>query len=113
MPGHVLEKDPSGRALGDDAGDVGPEVAGVILAAALAGGRKRLAGVSGGDGIHDAAPRAAAEDGEVSPDRGGAKVSGALACDEAGAGVFVPLDVGGAGKARLGKLKTHVKAAAA
>lgn len=113
MSGDVFENDPPGSALVNDPGDMGPEVSFVIFALALAGGRKRLAGVSGKHGVHNAAPRPPAELGEVAPDRSGAHVSGFLTGLQDGARVFFPFDADGGGKARAGKLSTQVKAAAA
>jgi hypothetical protein len=113
VPCHVFEEDPTRANLVNDPGNVWPEVAGIEGSEALAGGRKRLARIAGQDGIHDSAPRAPGEGLEVSPDRGVAKVSRSLGGNEGCAGVFFPLDIAGGGKARLGKLKAHVKAAAA
>lgn len=113
MPGDVFKEDPLGLHLSDDPGHVGPEVAGVVGPFALSRLGKWLAGVSGEDGVADAAPRVAGERLNVIPDRGGVEVSGALACDEGAAGVGLPLDKGGGGKARAGKAKAHVKSAAA
>jgi len=47
VTGDVFEKDPLGAAFGDDPGDLGPEVPGVIGTAALSGGTEGLAGISG------------------------------------------------------------------
>ena len=51
MTGDVFEKHPLGAAFADDTGDVGPEVARVVGAAALSGRAEGLAGISGKDGI--------------------------------------------------------------
>ena len=69
VPLDVLEEDPFRADLGDDARDVGPEVALVFLAAALAGGREGLAGIPRSDDLNDPAPRAAVEGLEIVPDR--------------------------------------------
>lgn len=115
VPGDILKKAPPEAVAKfvDDPGDVGPEVAGVICAFSLPGMAEWLAGVPGQESVELPAPRAAAELLEVVPDRGGMKVSGALAGDEAFPGIFLDFDIGGGGKARLGKAKTHVKASAA
>ena len=55
MPGDVFEEDPLWAALVDDAGDVGPEVAGIIGATPFSGGAEGLAGVACEDGIEGAA----------------------------------------------------------
>lgn len=113
MPRDVFEKDPSRLDFPDDAGNIGPEVPGIIGAFALSRLGKRLAWVSGEDGINNAAPRSTVEGLDVIPDRGGVQVSGPLARNESASWVFLPLDICGGGKARLGKAKTHVKSAAA
>ena len=113
MSGDVLQKGPLGPALVNDAGDVGPEVAGVILAPALPGMGKRLAGVSGEDGIESASEWPCVECGEIVPDWRRGEVSGPLSCDEAGSRVFFPLDKAAGVEARLGEHETHIKATAA
>ena len=113
MPRDVFEKHPLGVNLSDDAGNVWPEVARIVDAFALSRLGKRLAWVSGKDGIDNAAPWSAVEGLDVIPDRGGMQVSGALSCNKAVSGVFFPFDIAGGGKASLGKSKTHVKSAAA
>lgn len=69
MAGDVFEEQPSGCGLGSDAGDMGPEVAGVSLGEFAAGGRERLAGIARSEEIHRATPMAAVEGGKVVPDR--------------------------------------------
>jgi len=113
VPRDVFEEHPFGLAFPDDPGHVGPQMAGVGRTFSLARRGKRLAWVSGKHGIDDAAPWQPAESLDVVPDRGGGEVSGALGSDEGAARVFVIFDEAGGGKARLGKLKTHVKSAAA
>jgi len=70
VPGHVFEKDPFGAAFGDDAGDVGPEVAWILGAASFASGAEGLTGISCEDGIEGAAEGACVEAAQVGPDRG-------------------------------------------
>ena len=55
MTGDVFEKDPFRAELKDDAGNIGPEVAGIIGAAAFPGRAEGLARISGQDGIEGAA----------------------------------------------------------
>lgn len=69
MPLHVLAEDPLRLRLGDDAGDLGPEVSGIGGAAAAPGDAERLAGIAGRDEMNAAAPRAAVEAAQVVPDR--------------------------------------------
>lgn len=113
MSGDVLKENPFRLNLSDDPGNVRPEVPGVILALSLSRCGKRLTWVSGKHGVADAAPWPSVEGLDIVPDRGRGEVSGALCGDEDGSGVFFPLDEAGGGKARLGKVKTHVKSAAA
>jgi len=69
MAGDVLENNESWSALADDAGDVGPQVAIILNAAAQSSIRERLARVARSDEIHDSTPRSTVEGGKVAPDR--------------------------------------------
>lgn len=69
MPFDVFEEAPFGLHLPDDPADVGPEVAGIVLASPLAGEAERLAGITGSEEMNAAAPRAAVEGGNIRPDR--------------------------------------------
>jgi len=51
MPGDVFEEDPFGAAFADDADDVGPELTGIVGAAALSGRAEGLARVACEHGI--------------------------------------------------------------
>lgn len=57
MPGDVFEEGPFGAAFADDAGDIRPEVAGIVGTTALSGRAEGLARVSCKDGIEGAAER--------------------------------------------------------
>jgi hypothetical protein len=46
VPGDIFEEHPFGLAFSDDAGHLGPEVAGIFSTAALSGGTEGLAGIS-------------------------------------------------------------------
>lgn len=109
MACNVFEEDPAGSNLGDDAGDVGPEMAFVIGAPALSGGAERLAGVSGEDCVDAASPLGSVEGGDVIPDRGRGEVSGPLRGDEGLTGVLLPLDEAGGFEPRLCEHETHVE----
>lgn len=113
MSRDVFKEDPFRFDLVDDPGNIGPEVTGVVFSLSLSRCGKRLAWVSGKHGVADAAPWPSVEGLDIVPDRGRGEVSGALCGDENSAGVFLPFDKAGGGKARLGKVKTHVKSAAA
>lgn len=112
MPGDVFEEDPFRAAFSDDAGDLGPEVAGITLALALSRSGKRLAWVSGKHGVTDAAPRSAVEGSHVVPDRGRGEVSGKLRGDEASPGVFLPLDKAAGVKSGLCEHEAQIQASA-
>lgn len=94
MPRDVFEEDPfeAGAKLAGAAGDLGPQVPLVVLAKPLAGGAERLAGVSRKQGVDPAGPGPGVEGAQVGPDRRGCEIPGALACDDAVSGVFLPFD---------------------
>ena len=113
MTGDVFEEHPLGLDFSDDAGNVGPEVPGIVCPFALSCGAERLARVSGEDGVDCPAERPGVEGGEVVPDRCRGEVSGALPCNEGLPGVFLPLDVAAGVKAGLGEHEAQIKASAA
>ena len=51
VAGDIFEKDPFGTAFSDDAGDIGPEVPGIVGPSAFASGAEGLAGISGEDDV--------------------------------------------------------------
>jgi len=61
VTGDVLNEDPLGAAFGDDAGNLGPEVAGIVGAAAFASGAKGLAGISSQHCVEGTAERSCVE----------------------------------------------------
>jgi hypothetical protein len=93
MVGDVLEADDAGLALSDDAGDVGPEVALVVLGAQLAGDGEGLAGVAAHDEIHRPTPASSVEGDEVAPDRSRIHPPFFHALDQYGGSIGFPLDV--------------------
>jgi len=109
----VFEEDPFGAALADDAGDFGPEVAGVVGTTTLSGGAEWLAGIPGEDGIEGTAEDPGIEGSQVVPDRGWREISCALGGDEDGAGVPLPLDERAGVEAWFGKHDAQIKASAA
>ena len=113
MPGDVFEEDPFRAAFADDAGDVGPEMAGIVGPAALSGRAEGLAGVSGEDGIEGAAEGAGVEAAQFGPDRGRGEVPRALGCDEDGARPVLPFDEGAGVIAGFGEHEAQIKASAA
>ena len=113
VPGDVFEEDPFGATFADDAGDVGPEVAGIVRAAALSCRAEGLARVSGEDGIEGAAEGTGIEAAQVGPDRGRGEVSGCLGRDEDHPWPVLPFDEGAGVIAGLGEHEAQIKASAA
>jgi hypothetical protein len=113
VPGDVFEEDPFGAAFADDAGDVGPEVAGIVGAAALSGRAEGLAGISGEDGIEGATEGPGIEAAQVGPDRGWGEVPCALGSDEDGTGPVLPFHECAGVIAGLGQHEAQIKASAA
>ena len=69
MAGDVLQEHLYGFHFLHDSPDVGPEMAGVVDAAALAGVAERLAGKSRTDDMNASTPRLAVEGSEIRPHR--------------------------------------------
>ena len=69
MAGDLLEEAPLGAGFPHDSGDLGPEVAGIVLALPVPREGERLAGIAGRDEMNAAAPRSAVEGSEIVPDR--------------------------------------------
>lgn len=113
MTGDVFEEHPFRTAFTDDAGDVGPEVARIVGAAAFPGRAERLAGVSCQDGIEGVAEGAGVEAAQVGPDRGRGEVSGCLRGNDDCARPVLPFDEGAGVIAGLGQHEAQIKAAAA
>lgn len=74
MAGDVLEEAPAGTKISNPGSNGGPEVAGVVFTSPRSGIRKRLAGVSANDSIHEATPRSKVEGSQVTPERSRRKV---------------------------------------
>ena len=93
MMGDILEEDEGRLDLGDDAGDMRPEVARVVCTPAIACDGKRLARVARSDDVHSAAPRAAVEGGNIVPDN--SLIQGRVfhPRHESGCGVGFPFDM--------------------
>jgi hypothetical protein len=69
MVGDVLEEAPLGLDFTGDAGNVWPQVAGVIGSAFFPRDAERLAGISSRDAINFATPTCAIEGSNIRPDR--------------------------------------------
>jgi hypothetical protein len=113
VPGDVFEEGPFGTAFADDAGDIGPEMAGIVGAAALSGCAEGLAGISGEDGIECAAEGAGVEAAQVGPDRGRGEVACALSGDEDCSRPILPLDEGAGMETGFREHEAQIKASAA
>ena len=113
MTGDVLEEDPFRAAFADDAGNIGPEVTGVVGAATLSGCAEGLTGIACEDGVERAAEGAGVEAAQVGPDWGRGEVSGCLRRDEHRPWPVLPFDEGAGMIAGFGKHEAQIKATAA
>ena len=111
--GHVFEENKSGRALGDDARDVGPEMAGIGGAEAFAGDAERLTWIARQDAIHRATPRAAVECSNIVPDRSLRQGRVFHPGHEDGRGIGVPLDITNSPISGFGDVQAEVEPAGA
>ena len=113
MPCDVFEKDPLRAAIPDDAGDIGPEVAGVFGTLAFSGRAEGLAGISGEDDVERTAKGAGIEAAKIVPDRGWGEVACALCGDEDRARPVFPFDKGAGVIAGFGEHEAQIQASAA
>ena len=113
VTGDVFEEDPLGAAFVDDAGDVGPEVTGIVRAATLSGRAEGLAGVSGEDDIEGAAKGPGIETAQIIPDWCRGEVSCALCGDEHAARPVLPFDKSTGVIAGFGEHEAQIQASAA
>ena len=113
VPRDVFEEDPLGGTFPNDAGDLGPEVAGIVGTATLAGRTEGLAGIAGEDDIEGPVKGPGIEAAQVVPDGGWGEISGALRGDQDAAWVSLPLDEGTGVEAWFGEHDAQIKASAA
>ena len=113
VTGDIFEEHPLGAAFGDDAGDVWPEVAGVICTSAFSSGAEGLAGISGQDDVESPAKGTGIEGSQIIPDRSRGEVAGPLGRDEDGSRPVLPLDKGVGMIAGFGEHEAQIKASAA
>ena len=113
VTGDVFEEDPLWAAFPDNPGDVGPEVAGIIGAAAFASGTEGLTGISGEDDVEGAVEDPGIEVAEIIPDRGRGEIPCALGGDEDSARPFLPLDEGAGVETGFGEHEAQIQASAA
>ena len=113
VTGNVFEKDPFRGAFPDDAGDLRPEVAGIICLTALTGRAEGLAGVSGEDDVEGTVEGPGIETAEIIPDWGRREITRALGGDEDGAGPVLPFDKCPGVEAWFGEHDAQIQASAA
>ena len=113
MTGDVFEEDPFRAAFANDAGDIRPEVAGIVGATAFSGRAEGLAGIACEDGVERAAEGAGVEAAQVGPDWGRGEVSGCLRRDEHRPWPVLPFDEGAGMIAGFGEHEAQIKATAA
>ena len=113
VTGDVFEKDPFGGTFPDDAGDLGPKVAGIIGTTALSSGAEGLAGIPGEDSIEGPAEGSGIEAAQIVPDRGWGEITSALGRDEDGARPVPPFDKGAGVKPGFGEHDAQIQASAA
>lgn len=110
MAGDVLEEAPFGADIGDDPRDLGPEVARVFFALAVAGKAERLAGIAGSDNMNAAAPRSAVEGSQIVPDRCRSQGRVRHPRHESGRGETVSLDMTHSAVSGFGEVQAKVEA---
>jgi hypothetical protein len=113
VTGDAFEEHPFRAAFADNAGDIGPEVPGIVSAAALPGRAEGLARVACEDGVEGTAEGAGVEAAQVGPDRGRGEIPRALGCDEDGARPVLPFDEGAGVIAGFGEHEAQIEASAA
>ena len=113
VTGDVFEEHPFGGAFPDDAGDLGPEVPGIVGPATLASGAEGLAGISGQHCVEGASEGPGIEAAQIIPDWRRGEVSRALGGDEDASGIGLPLDECAGVEARFGQHEAQIKASAA
>jgi hypothetical protein len=113
VPRDVFEEDPLGATFGDDAGDLEPEVAGIIGPTAFASRAEGLAGISGEDRVEGAAKGPGIEAAQVVPDWCGGKIPCALGGDEHLSGPDLPFDKGAGVISGFDEHEAHIQASAA
>ena len=110
---YVFEEHPLGVAIGDDTGDVWPEVAGVICTSAFSSGAEGLAGIPGEDDVEGAAKGPGFEAAQIIPDRGLGEIPVALGGDEDGTWPILPFDKCACVISWFGEHEAQIQASAA
>lgn len=112
MTGDVFEKHPFGCDFPDDPGNVGPQVAFVVLSPPLSGVGEWLAGIACEHGVEGSAEWPRVECGDVIPDWRGREISGPLGGDEGVSGVFFDFNPNTGSEAGFDQVESHVESAA-
>ena len=113
VAGDIFQKDPFRGALGDDTGDLWPEMPRVVGATPFACCAEGLARVSGEDDVECTPEDSSIEAAQIIPDRGRGEIPCALGGDEDGSRPVLPLDKGAGVIAGLGEHEAQIKASAA
>ncbi len=113
VAGDVFKEHPLGDAFPDNAGNIWPEVPGIVGTAALSGRTEGLAGISGEDDVKGTAKGLGIEAAQIIPDRGWGEIPRGLGCDEDGAGPFLPFDECAGVISGLSEHEAQIKASAA
>lgn len=111
--GNVLQENKSGLALANDAGDVRPQVPGIVSAAPFSCNRKWLARIPRQQDVHRATPWSAVEAGKLVPDRSRRQGLVRHPRREDGRGKGVPLDMTHSAISGLGDVQAEIEAAGA
>jgi len=109
----VFAEDPFGLDFSDDAGDIGPEMPGIVDAPSFAGTAERLAGIAGRDDMNAATPRLAVKGFEIVPNKRCAQGRVFHPRHESGRSVSFPLDISHSPISGLGDMQSEVEAGVA
>jgi hypothetical protein len=113
VTGDVFEEHPFRGTFPDDAGNLGPEVAGIVGTTAFSGRAEGLAGISGQHRVEGTVEGPGVEAAQIIPDRRRGKIPRALGCDEDGARPVLPFNKGAGVISGLGEHEAQIKASAA
>src|SRR6185312_6849207 len=111
MPSDILEEAPLGLTLSHNAGDMRPEVSGVVGPLASSGGREWLTGISADNQINMAPERSSVESLEIRPHRRVIQDTFLHARRQDFHAEGFPFDVEFAASSRKGKSDAEVEAA--
>jgi hypothetical protein len=113
MVGDVLKKAPLGLDFTGDAGNVWPDVAGVIGSAFFPCDAERLAGIARCDAIHCSTPACAVKGSHVRPDRRRIQPSCFHMRNKEAGDIGFPLDITNGTGIRHGETQAKLKPASA